>query len=290
MAAREVRHETMKTPLQRWLVRLSVVLYGWLLYAYPAAFRREYGREMALLFHDYCRASMGERGAWGLLLCWSVTLGDFFQSLFREHLVPEGSMRHKTRVQWGALVACVMLCTLNLLYTLINLDVIVDDPLWAMSASRQLVPVVLVACFPVVGGLYSVYGAVLGRLARGALLLCLGSMGILLLHELIPSSSYFHPERNLLGPVSLSDVAAVGLHLGFGLFSLRTAGVRALGWWRVVPLGMSSMIVFYALSWRTLPVGTPHVVFLAFVAGCMFLAWVIWRAPAAQAPPRAAER
>ena len=32
-------------------------LYQLLLYAYPAAFRREYGREMAQLFRDICPVS-----------------------------------------------------------------------------------------------------------------------------------------------------------------------------------------------------------------------------------------
>jgi hypothetical protein len=51
-------------------LRLSARAYGWLLQAYPASFRAEFGGEMALVFSDCCRAawrSGGSAGVWRLL-------------------------------------------------------------------------------------------------------------------------------------------------------------------------------------------------------------------------------
>ncbi len=51
-------------------LRLSARAYGWLLRAYPAPFRAEFGGEMALVFSDCCRAawrSGGPLGVWRLL-------------------------------------------------------------------------------------------------------------------------------------------------------------------------------------------------------------------------------
>jgi hypothetical protein len=51
-------------------MRLSARAYGWLVRAYPAPFRAEFGGEMALVFSDCCRAawrSGGPLGVWRLL-------------------------------------------------------------------------------------------------------------------------------------------------------------------------------------------------------------------------------
>jgi len=51
-------------------LRLSARTYGWLLRAYPAPFRAEFGGEMALVFSDCCHAawrSGGPLGVWRLL-------------------------------------------------------------------------------------------------------------------------------------------------------------------------------------------------------------------------------
>jgi hypothetical protein len=51
-------------------LRLSARAYAWLLHAYPASFRAEFGGEMALVFSDCCRdawRSGGSPGVWRLL-------------------------------------------------------------------------------------------------------------------------------------------------------------------------------------------------------------------------------
>ena len=68
---------------------LSVRLYGLLLAAYPAEFRREYGPHMAQLFRDRCRdeqrrRSRSARGS--LLRVWVETILDLARTAPGEHL------------------------------------------------------------------------------------------------------------------------------------------------------------------------------------------------------------
>ena len=66
---------------------LSRRAYALLLAAYPREFRREYGREMALVFADRCReGSCSRGGAGGLARVWGEALLDLALSAPREHL------------------------------------------------------------------------------------------------------------------------------------------------------------------------------------------------------------
>ena len=51
-------------------------LYGLLLLAYPAEFRREYGAEMAHMFGDLCREELRHAGARGLAAVWARAIWD----------------------------------------------------------------------------------------------------------------------------------------------------------------------------------------------------------------------
>jgi hypothetical protein len=68
------------------VLRISARLYQWLLRAYPAAFRREYGEPMAQLFRDCSARAFAERGYWGLVRLWRHTLADLVSSSLREHV------------------------------------------------------------------------------------------------------------------------------------------------------------------------------------------------------------
>lgn len=64
---------------------LSARVYAALLAAYPSEFRREYGREMALLFADRCRDEAA-RGRASLLRVWRGALLDLALSAPRQRL------------------------------------------------------------------------------------------------------------------------------------------------------------------------------------------------------------
>lgn len=62
----------------------SARLYRLLLAAYPAEFRREYGREMALVFDDRCRERAGGRAAFAGF--WVEALADLLRAAARERV------------------------------------------------------------------------------------------------------------------------------------------------------------------------------------------------------------
>lgn len=68
------------------LIALSTHVYRLLLYLYPAAFRREFGREMQLAFRDYCRMITERDGLFGLIQLWLPTLIDLSATAFVERL------------------------------------------------------------------------------------------------------------------------------------------------------------------------------------------------------------
>jgi hypothetical protein len=68
------------------LLTVSNRLYHLLLRAYPAPFRREFGREMALVFRDDLRATVRKSGVEGLIGLWLVTFFDLLKTALAEHI------------------------------------------------------------------------------------------------------------------------------------------------------------------------------------------------------------
>src|SRR5258707_3053847 len=75
---------------------LSGRIYRALLLVYPAPFRREYGAQMAQVFHDACRDAQRRRGPHGLLALWLATLGDLAASAWAEWQAAYRSFVHLT--------------------------------------------------------------------------------------------------------------------------------------------------------------------------------------------------
>jgi Clp amino terminal domain, pathogenicity island component len=66
-------------------VAVAARVYRLLLVAYPASFRRAYGRHMAQVFRDACRDAFLESGSRGVLALWLRTLIDLASTAFQEH-------------------------------------------------------------------------------------------------------------------------------------------------------------------------------------------------------------
>lgn len=77
-------------------------LYSMLLYAYPAEFRREYGRSMQQLFKDRCRDLAQEPGALPLLRFAAHTIVDWVRTVVQERAAAVRSRQAKP-VRRGAL-------------------------------------------------------------------------------------------------------------------------------------------------------------------------------------------
>ena len=65
-----------------WSTRLFQIF----LVLYPGKFRRDYGREMALVFRDSCRQAQNRHGARGILELWLTILLDLFSTALTERL------------------------------------------------------------------------------------------------------------------------------------------------------------------------------------------------------------
>ena len=91
----------------RRTIELSVRVYQGLVRAYPASFRREYGKEMALVFGEQMTATFERRGATGLIATWFRVLGDLSRTVPAEHF-HEMQRRIKMRSAAMAVLSVVL--------------------------------------------------------------------------------------------------------------------------------------------------------------------------------------
>lgn len=90
-----------------FLLTLSVRMYRLLLRAYPAPFRREFGREMALLFRDDLRATAHDRGAAALGGLWLLTFFDLLKTALAEHVWEAFHMPLEKLARWSGPAAAI---------------------------------------------------------------------------------------------------------------------------------------------------------------------------------------
>ena len=127
-----------------------VWLYGLLLYAYPAPFRRTYGERLVRVFRDSCRATLSQSGVLSLLFLWGQTFVDLIWTAclerwqsFKEKMCFMASSRHSQPLParlWVALTTTLLAFGVDLVASL-NLYLLEDaSPLSqaAYSASPLL--------------------------------------------------------------------------------------------------------------------------------------------------------
>jgi hypothetical protein len=74
------------------MIVFSVKFYEWLLVAYPARFRQEYGSQMVEVFRDCCLRAFRQGGLNGMTSLWAITVIDLIRSLITEYLHKETNM------------------------------------------------------------------------------------------------------------------------------------------------------------------------------------------------------
>lgn len=89
------------------LLTFSVGMYRLLLRAYPAPFRREFGREMALVFRDDLRATAHDRGAAALCGLWLLTFFDLLKTALAEHVWEAFYMPLEKLARWSGPAAVI---------------------------------------------------------------------------------------------------------------------------------------------------------------------------------------
>jgi hypothetical protein len=105
-------------------LRAAERVYQGLLFAYPAAHRREYGGLMAQVFRDMCRDSYRQKGFVGLVRLWRHVLADTAATAVAEHiytLQEGGQIMAITRKQhWMVLALAGLPLELGAVLCLVN--------------------------------------------------------------------------------------------------------------------------------------------------------------------------
>lgn len=83
--------------INRPIVAFSVRVYQFLLVAYPAQFKQEYGSKMVEVFRDCCLRTIRQSGMNGMPRLWLSTLIDLAQSVISEHIQKETQMKQEMK-------------------------------------------------------------------------------------------------------------------------------------------------------------------------------------------------
>jgi hypothetical protein len=114
----------MRCPPPRNALQAAERVYQGLLFAYPAAHRREYGGLMAQVFRDMCRDSYRQKGFVGLVGLWRRVLADTAVTAVAEHIyaLREGGqiMAITRRQHWMVLALAGLPLELGAVLYLVN--------------------------------------------------------------------------------------------------------------------------------------------------------------------------
>ncbi|MBW4598216.1 MAG: hypothetical protein KME29_01025 [Calothrix sp. FI2-JRJ7] len=73
--------------VSRLALKLSVGIYSCLLVIYPVGFRREFGKQMVMVFEDMAKDAMRVGGVWGLVGVWYLVLSELWSTAREQHLL-----------------------------------------------------------------------------------------------------------------------------------------------------------------------------------------------------------
>lgn len=225
------------------LLSLSTGFYRLLLYAYPAPFRRDFGREMAQLFRDDARDTLQRHGPVALAGLWLLTIFDLLKTALAEHVWEVFHMPLEKMERWSGPAAFFG----GLLFG--------GGVVWSVAIAGEegglAAYVVLLLSFalslPLLGlGLYGLYRRLPASKRAINVLAFSVALGGLFLYTVGWLSVFVD---------LLVDIAATVGNIGFGVASLGFAAMaiialasRALGRWRFVPLLSAASMVVIGLN------------------------------------------
>src|SRR5215211_6857776 len=99
----------MRIRMSQRLIGASDWLYRLLLHAYPRDFRREYGSQMAQVFHDCCREAQHRSGVPGVIALWIATFIDLITTALTERISERRrlAMSSKHLIRWSGLASMI---------------------------------------------------------------------------------------------------------------------------------------------------------------------------------------
>jgi hypothetical protein len=160
------------------IVRVSLTVYGLLLFAYPLHFRNEYGRWMVQAFRDQCFHAYRVSGWVGIAVIWISTFLDWVKTLFEQHTMKGLAMTRAlfARICGWCLLFGVAAILLGELSTMLYSGTTDPQnglyrPIDPLLRAGQLVLIPTWVLLTTVGiaGLYARFGVVSGWMGRGAL-------------------------------------------------------------------------------------------------------------------------
>lgn len=162
------------------MIVFSVKFYEWLLVAYPAQFRREYGSQMVEVFRDCCLRAFRQGGMNGMTSLWAVTFLDLIRSLITEYLHKETSMTRPKFIRlsgWALMTGAVAFLPFLIenMLVLTRYSPLLND--WYVLDILASFGVIYGSILLPIGmlGLRARYGGQVGTLGKGILLT--GSLG-----------------------------------------------------------------------------------------------------------------
>lgn len=263
---------------------LSDRIYGLLLYAYPAKFRREYGPHMAQLFRDETGDTLGKSGTVGLAGLWLLTLADLLKTSLAEHIWEVFHMPMEKMQRWSGPAAAVggLLWTFGVFWTVHDVDRV-----FGSLDSIILTGVFLLTMPFLAAGLAGLYrrlpeSAWLG----GVLALALVLIGLLLYN--VGWVSLFLTDQ-------WEGISVTAGFAGFAAFFLGIAGMglialfnRALGIWSFAPLAVAvsgASFIFSAGSSSSGFEPVTLVFLILYGMSWLLLGLALWTAPEAAPGP-----
>ncbi|HSR47924.1 MAG TPA: hypothetical protein VLL77_08040 [Anaerolineales bacterium] len=214
-------------------VDLSVRIYNWLLAAYPAPFRAEYGPHMVQVFRDACRRDYRRGGLPAMTWLWARTSLDLIRTTVEEHIERGLDMNREKFVRWSgwALMAGGILFSAGLI--LGSFDTTWEDPIGGVDAFyeiSQIVGIVLGQILFVVGliGLRTGFASRSGGIGAALLIVSLVGSVISLGGMLFMSISEIAWSAWLLGLTTMTLALA-----GYGVVAIRR---RVFTRWNFAPL------------------------------------------------------
>jgi hypothetical protein len=162
----------------------SDCIYRLFLLAYPAAFRRDFGPDMAQVFRDSCRDAYQQRGTLGVFNLWVPTILDLVVTAFEEHILEGLQMSRSNVIRWSGLailsasvlgIATIVSMQLKLSLSLNDLP---GDMYPIYHYAKYLFMLAGLTLLGGVMGLLLGYGSQVGSWGRVGLVLSLIGLGI----------------------------------------------------------------------------------------------------------------
>jgi hypothetical protein len=262
------------------IVRVSLVIYGLLLFAYPLQFRNEYARWMAQAFGDQCMYAYRMSGMVGVTGIWISTLLDWLKTSFEQHTMQGLAMTRAlfTRICGWCLLFGVAAILLGEFSTMLYSGTIDPqnglyrpyDPL-LRAGQVVLFPTWVLLTALGIAGLYARFGSASGWLGRGALAVgVLGGITSFGLLAILGLAGENEPPR-------VWEMAMVGLLFMFGglfvfgLSSLHRRELTERSWLSLVTGGLFLMMMALSIILASeMPTILP-MLFLGLIACGLFL-------------------